>query len=196
MRVIWTTRPGHLEPGRGHLVILSSRQPGNWSPGTRPRSSGHLVIWSSGHLVIWLSGHPAARGRPDPQNRRFPVGQKIIYKKPRCGTSLGRINPRYPRTRPFQGRRSGCRAGRGGRSLTKLSPARNPYLLNRGTSRWTLEFMCYHTVRLVDFLWPEAQVHQDPGLRPSRQKNSDARAFLSPTSTLAKQRHNKLTSKM
>ena len=24
------------------------------------------------------------RGRPDPQSRRFPVGQKIIYQKPRC----------------------------------------------------------------------------------------------------------------
>ena len=31
-----------------------------------------------------LEGFPAARGRPDLQNRRFPVGQKIIYSKPRC----------------------------------------------------------------------------------------------------------------
>ena len=27
-----------------------------------------------------LRGYPAAWGRPDPQNRRFPVGQKIISK--------------------------------------------------------------------------------------------------------------------
>ena len=33
---------------------------------------------------IFLEGFPAARSRPDPQNRRYPVGQKIIYQKPRC----------------------------------------------------------------------------------------------------------------
>jgi len=28
--------------------------------------------------ATFLEGFPAARGRPDHQNRRFPVGQKII----------------------------------------------------------------------------------------------------------------------
>jgi len=32
----------------------------------------------------FLEGVPAARGRLDPENRRSPVGQKIIHSKPRC----------------------------------------------------------------------------------------------------------------
>jgi len=29
----------------------------------------------------WLVGFPAARGRPDAPNRRYPVCQKVIYEK-------------------------------------------------------------------------------------------------------------------
>ena len=33
----------------------------------------------------------AARGRPDPQNRRFPVGQTIMHKKSRCARYAGQF---------------------------------------------------------------------------------------------------------
>ena len=36
-----------------------------------------------------MEGLPAARGRPDHQNRGFPVGQKIIYQNPRCSYISG-----------------------------------------------------------------------------------------------------------
>ena len=36
----------------------------------------------------FLEGFPAARGRPDPQNRRFPVGQKITPAKHLNSNSL------------------------------------------------------------------------------------------------------------
>jgi len=35
-----------------------------------------------------LEGFPAARGRPDNRNLRSPVGQKIMYKEPKCKMGL------------------------------------------------------------------------------------------------------------
>ena len=66
--------PGFLKYdffGRPEIVdfvgLGGSRRPGNL-----PKRWGATP-------PTFLEGFPAARGRPDPQNRRFPVGQKIMY---------------------------------------------------------------------------------------------------------------------
>ena len=46
-------------------------------PGTLPRRWGASP-------PIFVGRFPAAGGRPNPQNQRSPVGQKIMYEKPRC----------------------------------------------------------------------------------------------------------------
>ena len=44
-----------------------------------PGRPGYLPKKWGANPPTFLEGFTAARGRPDPKNRRFPVAQKIIY---------------------------------------------------------------------------------------------------------------------
>ena len=63
-----------------------------------PGRPGNLPKRWGARPPAFLEGFPAARGRPDPQSRRFPVGQKIKYCKGPQGPLKGPRGPLKGRT--------------------------------------------------------------------------------------------------
>ena len=98
-------KSGGQHPGvaQGHFSTPGSGDRRSTSRPSRvyPRSVWHTWVliygFSTDRKSSILEGFPAARGRPDPQNRRSPVGPKIVYQKPRCEVNL-LVNPRRSNT--------------------------------------------------------------------------------------------------
>ena len=73
VRVVLTT-PGFLI----YSFLTDQKSSIFWCLGG-PGRPGNFPKRRGASPPTFLEGFPAARGRPDPQNRRSPVGQKIIY---------------------------------------------------------------------------------------------------------------------